>query len=166
MEDDNLRPKQKSKTVKYILYKEKNGWEQETWLTFIPRDGNKADIALLLRACKLSNAIASQWDQERKGERAKKDEQKRQFYASYGMPAPTPVHLGSTYFEVDTKRVYTKDEANEIVDSTPSSYMTHAIMDHPNMGPTAFEQLQALVKDRDGKDIYQLLYKGGIAKLF
>lgn len=155
----------KKQGVKYILYKERNGWEKETWLTFIPIQGNKKEIQLLLKATIVSNKQAKEWDEGRKESWDQQEERDREFYSRYGMPAPAPVRLGSTYYELNTKRVYSKEEAEGMCEEASTGYMGHLVCDDGKFCESGVEELSKMVEESDAEEIYNFLYKGGISKL-
>jgi len=163
--------KKKEKETRYVLYKEKNGWEQETWYTFIPIEkDNKEQIKKLLKVLIASNKAAKESDKRRDaGPIGEIQRQSRKMevsiYSKYGIPVPPPVNPGATFFELDTKRTYTKEEAEHLCLDNETSYRDHSIMFSGDFAEDELDNLVKWVKEGKGDDIYHFLYKGGIDKL-
>lgn len=155
-----------NKVKKYILFKERNGWEQETFFTFIPLEGNKKGIRTLMNAADISNKKSAKKDAEKKEEWAARDRQEAQYYAKYGQPPPPPIHLGCTYFEFDRRKPYTEEEARTLCKQNRVGYMQHHIVGDTTFATEPLKKLEEWVKNESADEIYDFLYKGGVVNLF
>lgn len=175
----------------YVEYCEKNGWEAETWRTYIPYDCNAKLLHPLRALLKRINFFNGSRDGHReKHDKRKKDERARSAaymdeYRSTGdaLSLMLAQHVMNdlqlpmicamcTTFTLDLEILYTEAEARVRMDTYDGNvnYMAHTFLEqHTKIDRALLREYCGKVRSNDPEkidDVFGAFYKGGISNLF
>lgn len=183
-------PPPRAPGVCYVEFKEYNGWEKETWRTYIPLECNKKMLRGLRAICKhinFQNGIDEEhrkrhkeWEEREKGRAEAYFKEYKQtkdplalalgHHVQSGI-AEGMVCAGCTKFTLDLDTTYSEAECHVRCDSLDrdNGYMFHTFLKDAELDRTKLNQLAKWVRTKDPEKVqeaFQELYKGGIRDMF